>query len=140
MLSSIHNISMLIFCVIVLFGCTDNEFQAAKLSENAEQSTQLTPNEKIELKIERKVQLSHPNIDLGQYVRFFTYSKDAKLVLAQYIINYAANGEMVFETGKSVWTAETNWPRMLDGGCAVINIKHELKHGGITDVWCNGSA
>jgi hypothetical protein len=89
--------------------------------------------------IEKQVIAQHPEFDLRRYTRLYTRD-DYGNINGTYL--FASTGVLPpkWKGGKSYWVSQGEVPQVLDGGCAVINLRYHVTSKTLVSVSCNGDA
>jgi hypothetical protein len=99
----------------------------------------LSPDAALAQSIERKVNALAPEHDLQHYVRLYTRGAGGN-VEATYLSAPRRGALEKWEGGQSYWVQSSDVPRVLDGGCSVINVRYHAPTKKLVSLHCNGVA
>jgi len=88
--------------------------------------------------IEKQMSAQYPDFDLRHYIRL--YARDDVGVGGVYLHENVGGLPSKWKGGKSYWVAPSEVPHVLDGGCAVINLRYDVPGKALASVSCNGDA
>lgn len=99
----------------------------------------LSPDAALAQAIERQVTAQAPEYDLRQYTRLYTRGAGGN-VEATYIALPTGGVPEKWKRGESYWVAPRDVPRVLDGGCSIINVLYHAPTKTLVSLNCNGDA
>lgn len=124
-------VSLALLAATMLTGCGD--------AETPNGSTRSSPEDVLAQTIERQVAAQAPEHDLRQYVRLYVRGAEGNID-ATYLVAHMGGLPSTWKGGHSYWVASSDVPRVLDGGCAVINVLYHEPTSTLVSVHCNGDA
>lgn len=89
--------------------------------------------------IEKQVIAQHPEFDLRHYMRLYRHD-DYGNIDGTYLLASTGGLPSKWNGGKSYWVRQSEVPQVLDGGCAVINVRYHVASKTLVSVSCNGEA
>jgi hypothetical protein len=89
--------------------------------------------------IEKQVIAQHPEFDLRRYTRLYQPVDDGNID-GTYLLASIGGLPPKWKGGKSYWVRRSEVPQVLDGGCAVINLRYHVTSKTLVSVSCNGDA
>jgi hypothetical protein len=92
----------------------------------------------LAVSIEKQVSAEHPDFDLNRYIRLYT--RGDLDVEGTYLFEGIGGLPSKWKGGKSYWVTPDAVPQVLDGGCAVISLRYNLRSKMLVSVSCNGDA
>jgi hypothetical protein len=89
--------------------------------------------------IEKQVIAQHPEFDLRHYTRLYQPDDNGNID-GTYLLSSMGGLPPKWKGGKSYWVRQGEVPQVLDGGCAVINLRYHVTSKTLVSVSCNGDA
>ena len=83
--------------------------------------------------IERQLQLPRGAQPLHDYDRFYALEPRGKRVIGVYVLSSKAGQRRWLEDYRKL-------PSVLDGGCAIVNVRYDIAAESIEAAFCNGFA
>jgi hypothetical protein len=81
----------------------------------------------------------HPEFDLRGYTRLYQHDDNGNID-GTYLHESIGGLPPKWKGGKSYWVKRGEVPQVLDGGCAVINLRYHVTSKTLVSVSCNGDA
>lgn len=105
------------------FGCSNSEVADSEIAKV----------------IELRLLKTHRDIELERFARFYSHV-DSNHVEATFLFANAGYQPIVGQAGHAHWVSPDQVPRVMDGGCSVINIRYHVPSKTIVSMFCNGDA
>lgn len=89
--------------------------------------------------IEKMVIAKHPEFELRRYTRLYQHDDNGNID-GTYLLESMGGLPAKWRGGKSYWVKQSEVPQVLDGGCAVINLRYHVTSRTLVSASCNGDA
>lgn len=92
-----------------------------------------TPSSELVAKVEAHLTLPAGSQPIGSYGRYYygRFEQGRRVLVGEFVLEDSSPGVHII--------APANAPKVLDGGCSVVNLVYDPTHEKIVSFFCNGS-